>query len=189
MRTVFFTVLLATLAAASAADSRGVQIGESCRHAAEVEVSLGTQPQQEIESMLSQGIVAFVDRSVAGQYTRFMYSCTETPGTISRYSIIVNTRSESRAWDIYAAAKAEAVARLGIPTSDTNTPQATERLKELRRQGLTSMRQVATWTSAEHQNVTLDIEFDDDEWSIATIVVSKGHQESPNTSLERTRER
>jgi hypothetical protein len=185
---VSFTVLIAAQVVASAVDFRGVQIGESCRHAVDVEVTLGTQPQLEIESMLGQGILAFEDRSIAGQYTRFMYSCTEKPGIISRYSINVKTRSASRAWEIYAAAKAEVVARLGIPTSDSNTPQATKRLKELEHPGTTSMREVAIWTSAEAENVTLDIRFDDGEWSIATIVVSKDRQESPDKSLERTRE-
>jgi hypothetical protein len=188
MRIVLFTVLLATQVVASEADFRGVKLGESCRHAAEVEVSLGTQPQQDVESMINQGIVAFEDRSIAGQRTRFLYSCTETPGIISRYSINVKTRSEPRARHLYEEAKAAVVARLGSPSSDSNTPQATGRLKELRRQGLTSMHESATWVSVEHQNVTLDIESDDGDWSVATIV-SKDREESPNKSLERTRER
>lgn len=132
MRAVIVTVLLATQVVASAADFRGVEIGQSCRHAAEVELSLGSQPQQEIKSMIDHGIVAFEDRSIAGQYTRFLYSCTESAGTISHYSIDVRTRNESRAWQVYGDAKVAAVARLGIPTSDSKTPQATERLQQLR---------------------------------------------------------
>jgi hypothetical protein len=185
---VLFTVLLATQVAASEADFRGVKLGESCRHAAEVEVSLGTQPQQEVESMISQGIVAFEDRSIMGQSTRFLYSCSETPGIISSFSITVRTRSEPRARDAYANAKAAAVARLGNPTSDLNTPQAMERLKELRRQGLTLMHESATWVSVERQNVSVDMESEDGEWSVA-IIVSRVSEESPNKSLERTRER
>lgn len=190
MRIAIVALLLAPQMPALAVDFRGVQIGQSCRKATEVELSLGTKPRHEIELMISQGIVVFEDQSIAGQHAQLLYSCTQTPGIISRYSIDIRTRSEPRAWGIYADAKAAAVSRLGVPQFDSEAPEAKEKLRQLRRNGLTGNHAVANWTTVENQRVSVMIEKlpDDGEWSVATIVSEKPPK-SPDKSLERTRER
>jgi hypothetical protein len=172
MFSMTISVLLAAQGVVSAADFRGVKIGDSCRRAAEVEVSLGARPQADIEEMVRLGIVAFEDQSVAGRHTRFLYSCPEA-GVVSRYSITVRVRGESQARAIYAEAKAAAVGRVGTPSSDSSAPTAAD---ELKRSGIpesASMREFAVWNSVEGQNVILTLEVEaDGEWSIATFVAA-----------------
>jgi hypothetical protein len=189
MRIVCLAVFSVCPAIALAFDFRGVEIGETCRHAAQVETSLGTRPHQDVESMIEFGAVLFEDESIAGQHARYLYSCRQTPGVISRYSINIKTRSESLAWEIYAAAKAAAISRLGVPPADSAAPDATARLRQLRVDGVSWTYAFANWNSVEHQTVILTIEKPDDgEWSIDTIV-SADPEEPPNKSLDRTRER
>jgi hypothetical protein len=190
MRIVYLAVLSASSAAAWAVDFRGVELGETCRQAAQVETSLGTQPHQDVESMIEYNIVMFEDHSTAGQHARFLYSCRQNPGLISRYSMDIRTRSEPLAWELYAAAKAAAISRLGIPPEDSASPDATARLGQLRAKGLTSEYAFSNWKSVAHQSVFVTIEKapEDEEWSISTIV-SADPGESPNKSLERTRDK
>ena len=182
MRIVIFTVLAAAQAPAMAFDFRGVEIGQSCRHAAEMELSLGMQFSGDLESAIQGGILIFEDGSIAGQHTKILYGCKTTSSVVSLYSIKTTTHSAARAWELFANAKAAAVSRLGAPNSDSSAPQATEKVRE----GIAWMHEIAIWTSVEHQSVSLTIEEEDGEWSVATIV-SKDRQKSPNKSLERTR--
>jgi len=188
MRIAVAILLISLHIPASAFDSRGVQIGQSCRHAAELELSLGTMPRQEVESMISRGIMAFEDRSIAGQYAQYLYSCSQTSGLITRYSIDVRTDSESRARAIYAEARATGVARLGVPDFDFQAPEAKEKVPQARHPGLKFEYAAAHWRTVETQRVRLSLEkHDNGEWSVVTIV-SAVSRESPNKSLERTRE-
>ena len=190
MRIICLAVFCALPAAASAVDFRGVELGDTCRHAAQVETTLGTQPRQDVDSMVDYNVVIFDDESIAGQHSQFFYGCRQLPGIITSYSITVRTRSEPTAWQIYAAAKAAAVSRLGAPSADSATPDATARLSELRARDVTWTYAFANWNSVENQRVVVTIEKqpDDDGWSVATIV-SADTAESPNTSLERSRDR
>jgi hypothetical protein len=186
MRIAVAILLISLHIPAWAFDSRGVQIGQSCRHAAELEISLGTMPRQEVESMISRGIMAFEDRRIAGQYAQYLYGCNQTSGLITRYSIDVRTDSESRARAIYAEARAAGVARLGAPEVDFQAPE--EKIPQARHQGLKFECAVAHWRTVETQRVRLSLEkHDNGEWSVVTIV-SAASRESPNKSLERTRE-
>jgi hypothetical protein len=190
MRIAVAILLISLQVPASAFDSRGVQIGQSCRHVAELELSLGTVPRQEVESMIRRGILAFEDRSVAGLYAQYLYNCKETSGFITRYSIDVRTDSESRAREIFADARAAAVARLGVPEFDFLAPEAKEKVRQARFQGLKWEYGIADWGTVENQRVRLSLvkHSDNGEWSVVTIV-SAVSQESPNKSLERTREK
>ena len=125
MRVAIFTVLAAAQSPAMAFDFRGVEIGQSCRHAAKVELSLGLQHGGDLESAIQYGVLIFEDGSIAGQHTQILYSCRSTGALVSLYSIKTTTLDEGRAWAVFATAKAEAVARLGVPDVDSSTPQAT----------------------------------------------------------------
>jgi hypothetical protein len=190
MRIAIALLLLALQVPASALDFRGVQLGQSCYQAVEVELSLGTKPLYAIDLMTNHGFVVFEDQSIAGQRGRLTYKCTQALGTITRYSIEIETRSEARARAIYADAKAAALARLGAPEFDSDAPDLKERSRQAQLDGLMPFDAVANWNPAEHQHVSVALEklSDDEEWRVSTMVWEE-LQEWPNESLERTRGR
>src|SRR4029079_6362829 len=75
LRIAILAILLAVATPVPAVDLRGVQLGQSCQHAVEVELSLGTQPRSDIGSMLDLGILAFEDQSIAGRNAQYLYRC------------------------------------------------------------------------------------------------------------------
>lgn len=170
MRKIVIAALIAVSAPAFPFDFRGVQIGQTCRDAVKAEQSLGTTPRGAIESMLDTNVVIFEDKSIPGKTTRFLYSCTQNPGVISRYSIDVRTRIESLARDAFSQAKSAAVLRLGEPTSDSDLLGAEQRAQLWRTQGF-ALHGLAKWKSVDKQEVIVMLEkLPDDEWSVATIV-------------------
>jgi hypothetical protein len=175
-------IFLASPAVSLAVEFRGVEIGDTCRQAAEVEAKLGTQPQQEVASMVDFNVVIFEDASIAGQHSKFIYNCTKNPGIVSRYSIDIRTRDESRARELYAAAKAAAVARLGAPQFDSDSPEMKAKTEQARLKGLIPHHAVANWGKAWHQRVSVALERDDDEWRISTFV-----SEAPEQSIKPNR--
>jgi hypothetical protein len=179
MRAIWLAVLCVSPGAAFAVDFRGVELGDTCRHAAQVETSLGTRPREDVESMVAYNVVSFEDDSIAGQHSQFLYGCRKRPGIITSYSITTRTRSEPLAWQIYAAAKAAAVSRLGVPSADSATPDATAQLSRLRARDITATYAFANWNSVEHQSVVVTIEKppDDAGWSISTIVSAASVEE------------
>ena len=99
--------------------------------------------------MLEMNVVAFEDRSIDGQYTRFLYSCSRRPGIITRISIDVRTRDESVAKQAYVRAKAEVVKRLGKPASDSSDSAWTQlKLKLMENRGF-GTRAFAIWNPVE----------------------------------------
>jgi hypothetical protein len=190
MRIAICLLLLAFQIPATAVDFQIIRLGETCRAASISELSLGAKPRYDVDLMVNKGIVVFDETSIGGQRSRSFYDCTRTPGIVSRYSIDTWTDSEVRAWEIFAKAKASAVSNMGAPEFDSETPEANENLRRLRDQGSTSMHAAANWTTAEGRRAMIVIEEvpKGGEWKVK-FEVSVDDKESPNKSLERTRER
>jgi hypothetical protein len=183
MRIVVFAALLANVTPVPAVDLRGVELGQPCRHAAEVELSLGAQPRSDIGSMLEFGVLAFEDQSIAGRHAQYLYSCTQPDRLVSRYSITIRTRSEAEARAAYAEAKGAVEQRLGIPNYDSESAAELEKMQSLCRQGLFCFYALANWTSARDQSVSIGLEKDPDnpDWTVSTSVFRKA-AESPNSA-------
>jgi hypothetical protein len=171
-RFVLLASLVAASAPASALEFRGVALGDTCRQAAQREVALGSHPVNDLEKMLQSGTLVFEDKRVAEQRSLFTYNCVRPAGAVTSYSIAVTTRREPRARDALAKAKAAAVKRLGTPFDDSEFPEATEKLHQLRLKGITATYVFVDWNAPGHQtvNLTLDKTEGSAEWSVTTTV-------------------
>jgi hypothetical protein len=108
---------------------RGVNVGDSCRHAADVEVASGAHPALDIERMLAGDLLAFDDTVTAGEQELIMYSCTHDAGTVSSITISSEAGSASQALHLYNDKKAALKATLGAPEFDTDNLSKAQRAR------------------------------------------------------------
>jgi hypothetical protein len=99
---------------------RGVNVGDSCRHAADVELASGARPMLDIERMLTADLMAFDDTLTPGEQELVMYGCSQEAGTVSSITISSEAGSAPQALHLYRAKKAGLKATLGTPAFDTD---------------------------------------------------------------------
>jgi hypothetical protein len=164
--------LLAISVTAHALEFRGVALGDTCRQAAQREVALGAHPMQDMEKMIQSGSVVFEDKRVAEQRSQITYTCARPAGTVTSYVVAITTRREAHARDLLAKAKAATVKKLGLPYDDSEFAQATEKLRQLRLKGATTIYVFIDWKAPDHQAVNLALEKPQDspDWSVTTTV-------------------
>jgi hypothetical protein len=120
-------LLVAVMTAGSASANagvlnlRGIDIGDSCDLVTSTEVLRGGNAALTNQSP-AYGSLLYTDSGVVGQMTQVLYGCFGDYGLakVERYSITVSTTDTDRARNVYGAAKAAVVARLGAPELDSD---------------------------------------------------------------------
>lgn len=157
---------------AMALDLRGVELGDSCDRAEHVEARLGSTPKYDIASMRTGGILGFENQSSpAGTPIEILYNCSDQPGVVSHYSIAVTSPDETSARQALDRARADVVAKVGAPSSDSDLLPLPR--KEQLAQQAWVVRALA-WKNVPNQSITILLTHRRDVWRVSTLVQAKG---------------
>lgn len=172
MRALFLCALtLLTPAIALAVESHRADIGDNCRHAAEIEANLGKKPTYDVERMLQRNLLLFEGASESGGSEQTLYRCSDTNGTVIGYSTKISLPSEPLAWDAYARAKAAMQARFGPPPINSETFALPQRIRLWRAySSIFSTNEFAQWENVPGQSVSVKLQKlrDSAQWEVVT---------------------
>jgi hypothetical protein len=130
---------------------RGVNIGDSCRHAADVEVASGAHPVLGIERMLTMDLLAFDDTTTSGEQDRISYSCSHELGTVNSITISSHAGTAQQAKDLFKVKKASLVGSVGMPDYDTDNLSDAQRARiNALAAGLLLGDTAASWNLGDH---------------------------------------
>jgi hypothetical protein len=165
---------------ATALDLRGVEPGDSCYKAEQVEAQLGSTPKYEIASMRRDGILGFEDASSApGAPIEILYNCSDQPGVVSHYSIAVTVRDEASALRALDAARDKVIAQVGQPSFDSDALPSRQKEEYKRLSERVWIVRGLEWKTVRNQSIAILLTHRNDLWRISTVVQAK--REAPDS--------
>jgi hypothetical protein len=149
-------------------DLRGVVLGSTCEQAIRQELSLNSQPVMSVDQMMNIHVLGFHDLRTPNEPKLIMYGCDES-GHIAHFSIVIASRDQPSAANIYARTKADFEAKYGPPANDS------DRYNALQKNLLAGVFESALsqWTDLDHQSLTISVEDRPDPkgaWNVSIVV-------------------
>jgi hypothetical protein len=133
-----------------------VEPGDTCEHAAEVELAANAHPVNPIPQMISNGLLGFNEISTPDLRKQIIYAC-DSNGHIAHYLINFRIKDQQRAKALYAEIKADLRSRGGPP--DTDSDRFTAVQKKLLAGLFTS--DSSTWKNFYGKEVSLNLDLPD----------------------------
>ena len=121
MRCYLIPLLLAVSQCATALALRGVDIGELCTRAINIEQRSGAKPIGDINHLLTMHIVVFDTNPGGLESERHFYRCSKESGRIDSYFIDITAGSYEQVRVLYRAQRAAIRTLVGKPSFDTDS--------------------------------------------------------------------
>jgi hypothetical protein len=186
VRSLCLLMLAAALGASSswAANLRGVELGDPCRNAAEVETRRGAVPKGDVGQMLARKLLLFEDVGAGGKHAEILYRCSGPNGSVLSHSIVVSIASEAPARAAYARAKARLEARLGTPSNDSEQLTLPQRMGFWRAHSQAfSAEEIVEWNNVPQERVSVALRKPRDarDWQVVTLDLPPAHAVSSDS--------
>lgn len=146
-------------------------IGDSCRHAAQIETNLGKKPTYDAERMLQRNLLLFEGAGESGGNEQVLYRCSEKDGTVIGYSTRLYSVSEQLAWSALARAKGKIQAQHGAPAIESQGFGLPQRIRRWRAySAVFSVDEFSQWENVPGQSVSVRIQKlrDSAQWQVVT---------------------
>jgi len=146
-------------------------VGDSCRHAAQVEKNLGKRPTYDVEQMLQRGLLLFEGAGESGGNEQVLYRCSESDGTVVGYSSRLSSPSEAFAWSAYGRERAAMQGRFGAPAIDSEAFGLPKRIRFWRAYSPAfSIYEFCQWENASGKSISVGIQKlrDSAQWQVVT---------------------
>ncbi len=160
MRALLLFALALTLPLlAIAEEAHRADIGDSCRHAAQIETNLGKKPTYEVERMLQRNLLLFEGAGESGGSEQVLYRCSDKDGNVIGYSTKLYSPNEQLAWSAFARAKEQMQTRYGAPPIESEAFGLPQRIRLWRSySAVFSVDEFCQWENAPGQSVSVRIE-------------------------------
>jgi len=172
MRAFFLLALALSFPAAAIAEQpHRADIGDSCRHAAQIETDRGKKPTYDVERMLQKNLLLFEGAGESGENEQVLYRCSDKDGNVIGYSTRVYSPSEQLAWSAFARAKAQMQSQYGAPPIETEAFGVPQRIRFWRAySAVFSVDELSQWENAPGQSVSVRIQKlrDSAQWQVVT---------------------
>ncbi len=151
---------------------RGVDIGELCARAVDIEQRSGAKPTTDINHMLAMHMVVFDTNPGGSESERHFYSCSKESGRITSYFIEIAAGSFERARALYLTQKGSIRTLIGKPSFDTDSLNFLQQwFYSWRMRQLSMGPDLSTWNIENGQTVILkENDFDGKSWKVSASV-------------------
>ena len=168
---LLWAVMFSICSVALALEGQHADIGDSCRHAIQIETNLGDRPAYDVERMLPRHLLLFEASAEAGQREQILYRCSDSDETVVGYSKKLTSPNEPLAWSTYAREREAMKARFGAPPIDSETFGLPQRIRLWRAySSVFSANEFCQWQTASGQNVSVKIQKlrESEQWQVVT---------------------